>query len=174
MARKMLVVLGGKKTDEAVVTHVEELAQLTKGEVTLLRVITVAHDEAGGLGLQLQLEIGSSGWWRMKQAREFLPGFEQRLRRAGCVVETALAISTRSEADEIISYAAGNGYDLVVLASDPRPWYKRWIGGSLAHAMLRKATVPVLFIGDGTRTAPTEEQVPQGPKIMQLFGGADL
>jgi len=168
------VVLQGKKTDKDVVTRVGELARLTKAEVTLLRVIAVAHDEGGGLGMQFQLEIGSSGWRRIEQANQFLPEFKRQLAKAGCVVETELAISSRSETDEIVHYAARNGHDLVALASDRRPWYKRWIGGSLAHGLLRKATVPVLFIDDGARTAPAERKVPQGPKMMEILGNADL
>jgi nucleotide-binding universal stress UspA family protein len=99
---------------------------------------------------------------------------EQRLREAGVRVETALLIGTRSEADEIISYAALNGHDLIAMASDSRPWYKRWIGGSPADGVLRKATMPTLFIGDESRQAPVERRAPEANKWMEVLGGANL
>jgi hypothetical protein len=70
MYEKILIALEGKATDEAVLLHVQALAAQTRSELTLLRVITVADDEAGGLGLQIQLEIGSSGWRRRQQAEK--------------------------------------------------------------------------------------------------------
>ena len=123
MYRKILIALEGKETDSAVVAHVRTLAQQMRADVILLRVIAVAHDEAGGLGIQFQTEIGSSGWRRIKQAKQILPQLEHRLREAGLSVETALVIGTRSEADEIVSFAARNGCDLISMASDARPWY---------------------------------------------------
>jgi nucleotide-binding universal stress UspA family protein len=174
MYGKILIPLEGKATDEAVLIHVQALAAQTRSEVTLLWVITVADDEAGGLGLQFQLEIGSNGWRRKKQAEAYMPQLERRLREEGLCVETALVISTRPEADTIISYAAENRFDLIVMANDSRPWYKRWIGGSPASGVLRKTTVPALFIVDGTRTAPARHSTPQASAMMAVFGSASL
>jgi nucleotide-binding universal stress UspA family protein len=174
MIRRILAVLEGKKTDEQVVKHVGDLARQIRAEVTLLRVIAVAHDEGGGLGLQFQLEIGSSGWRRKQQANQFLPEYAKKLARLGCVVETALAISSHSEADEIVSFADRNGFDLIALASDPRPWYRRLTGSCPVHGVLRKATVPVLTIDDGSRTTPTERTAPEAPKIMKALGNAEI
>jgi nucleotide-binding universal stress UspA family protein len=174
MYRKILIALQGKETDEAVLAHVQTLAAQAKAEVTLLWVITVADDDGGGLGRQFQLEIGSNGWRRKNQADSYLPQLERRLRQAGVRVETALVIGTRSEAGEIVSYAAENGHDLIAMASDSRPWYRRWLGGSPANGVLRQATVPALFISDGARTAPAERTAPQANPVMAVFGSASL
>jgi nucleotide-binding universal stress UspA family protein len=174
MYRKILVPLEGKETDKAVVAHVQALATQIRAQVTLLWVITVAADEAGGLGIQFQTEIGSSGWRRMKQAKAALPQLERRLQEAGVCVETALVVSTQSAADAILGCAAQQGSDLVAMASDARPWYKRWLSGSLASAVLRKATIPTLLIGDGTRRVPTEPTAPTKIKMMEIFGSANL
>ena len=174
MYRKILIVLEGKKTDEAVLAHVEKLAVETKAAVTLLRVITVADDGAGGLGLQFQLELGSNGWRRKNQAETYLPQLEGRLREKGLCVKTALVISTQSEADAIVRYAAENDHDLIAMVSDARPWYKRWVGGCPADGVLRKATVPTLFIGDGARKVPEPRTAPQGNTMMEVFGSASL
>jgi nucleotide-binding universal stress UspA family protein len=174
MYHKILIALKGKETDTAVVAHVETLALQMRADVILLQVITVANDEAGGLGIQFQTEVGSSGWRRINRAKQRLPQLERRLREAGLSVETALVIGTRSEADEIVGFAARSGCDLISMASDARPWYRRWIGGCPADGVLRKALVPVLFVGDGTRTAPAERTPPEAHKMMEIFGSASL
>jgi nucleotide-binding universal stress UspA family protein len=171
MYQRILIALEGKETDEAVVAHVQRLAAQMNAEVIMLRVITVADDDDGtGLARQWQLEVGSSGWRRKNQAETCLSRLERRLRQEGLRVESALVIGSRSEADEIVSYAAENNCDLIAMASDSRPWYKRWISGSSASDVQRKATVPALFISDGTRTAPVARTAPKANTMMAIFG----
>jgi nucleotide-binding universal stress UspA family protein len=174
MYRRILAALEGKETDEAVVAHTRRLAAQMGAQVTLLRVIAVADDGGGGLGRQFQLEAGSSGWRRTNQAEADLSRLERRLGLEGLCVGTALVIGTRSEAEEIVSYAAENHCDLIAMASDSRPWYRRWIGGSPANGVLRKATVPTLFLSDGTRKAPVTRRAPEANTMMAIFGSADL
>jgi nucleotide-binding universal stress UspA family protein len=171
MYRRILIALEGKETDEAVVAHVQRLAAQMNAEVIMLRVITLADDDDGtGLARQWQLEVGSSGWRRKSQAETCLSRLERRLRQEGLRVESALVIGSRSEADEIVSYAAENNCDLIAMASDSRPWYRRWISGSSASDVQRKATVPALFISDGTRTAPVARTAPKANTMMAIFG----
>jgi len=174
MYQKILIALEGKETDGAVVTHVKRLAAQIKSGITLLWVITIADDGDHGWGRQFQLEAGSSGWQRKNQAETHLSQLECRLQQEGLRVETALVIGTRSEADEIVSYAAENGCDLIAMASDSRPWYTRWIGGSPANGVQRKATVPTLFISDGTRRAPVARTAPKANTVMAVLGSASL
>ncbi len=174
MVQRILIALEGKETDEALVSHTRPLAVQTGAEVTLLRVITVADDGGGGLGRQFQTEIGSSGWRRTNQAEVDLSKLERYLSMEGLRVGTALVVSTRSEADEIVHYAAEHGHDLIAIAADGRPWYKRWIGDGPASGVLRKATVPTLLVSDGTRRAPEAHTAPEANKVMAILGSADL
>jgi nucleotide-binding universal stress UspA family protein len=174
MYQRILIALEGKESDEGVLAHVRALARQTKSVVTLLRVIALADDGGSGLGRQFQLEEGSSGWRRKNQAQMELSKLERRLGLEGLCAETALVIGTRSEADEIVSYAAQNRCDLIALAGDSRPWYRRWIGGSPAAGVCRKATVPTLLIGDGTRKAPVPHAAPEMNRMMAILGSADL
>jgi nucleotide-binding universal stress UspA family protein len=174
MYRRILAALEGKETDGAVAAHARALAKSMKAQVTLLRVIAVADDGGGGLGRQFQLEVGSSGWRRKNQAEVHLCRLERRLGLEGLCVEMALVIGTRSEADEIVGYAVENNCDLIAMASDSRPWYRRWIGGSPANGVYRKATVPTLFVSDGTRRVPVTHAAPETNKMMAIFGSAEL
>jgi nucleotide-binding universal stress UspA family protein len=174
MVQRILAALEGKESDEALVVHTRKLAAQMNAQVTLLRVIAVADDGGGGLGRQFQLEVGSSGWRRKNQAEADLSTLERRLGLEGLCVETALVIGTRSEADEIVSYAAEYHCDLIAMAGDSRPWYRRWIGGSPASGVYRKATVPTLFVSDGTRKVPVTHAAPKANTMMAIFGSADL
>jgi nucleotide-binding universal stress UspA family protein len=172
--RRILIALEGKETDQKVLDHVQRLAGQTGAHITLLRVIGIADDGGGGLGKQFQLEIGSSGWRRRKEASAYLSHLDSRMRRAGLSVETALAISTRSEGDAIVAYASDNGHDLIAMATDARSWAKRWIVGSPANEVLRKATVPTLFVGDARPPEPIARPAPTMNPIMAAFGHTDL
>jgi nucleotide-binding universal stress UspA family protein len=174
MYQKILIALEGQEADEAVLSHVQALAAQTKARVTLLRVIAVADDGGGGLGTQFQLEIGSSGWRRKKQAVAYLSRLERRLQALGLLAETALVIGTRPVADEIVSYADTEGFDLIAMASDSRPWYKRLIYDSQDDDVMRKATVPTLFVGANTRQAPVTPTLPEVNPVMAALGTAEL
>jgi nucleotide-binding universal stress UspA family protein len=175
MYRKILIALEGKETDEAVLDHVQTLAAQMRAEVTLLRVITVADDDdPTGLARQFQLEVGSSGWRRKNRAEAYLSQLERRLRQEGMRVETALVIGSRSEADEIVSYAAENGCDLITIASDSRPWHVRWISPGPVDDVQRKATVPTLFVSNGDRKVPITRTAPKLHPLMALLGQPEL
>jgi len=174
MYRRILIALRGKGTDQVLLDHVRRLATQTGAQVTLLRVVSVADDGDGGLGKQFQLEIGSSGWRRQNEAETYLSHLAGQLRQAGLAVQTALVIGTRSEADEIVSYAAELDFDLLAMMSDSRPWYRRLLRSAQDDDVLRKATVPTLFIGDGTRQAPAMRPAPKANPVMAVLGNAEL
>lgn len=171
--RRILVVLQGREADEAVLNHVQALAAQVEAQVTLLRVIPIA-DDGGGLGRQWQLEAGSRGWRRKRQAEAVLPRLARRLEQAGLDVETAVVIGARAEADEIVAYAAEHGCDLIAMPSDPRPWYARWLGHSQAGAVQRKAAVPTLFVGAATHQPPARRTAPKANRWMALLGEPHL
>jgi len=175
VCRQILVALRGREADEAVLNHVQALAAQMRAGITLLWVVAVADDEGDGLGRQWQLEVGSSGWRRKNKGEAYLLQLERRFERAGVGVEAALVVSTRSEADEIVGYAAEHGCDLIAMASDPQPWYVRWLGRSQASAVQRKATVPTLFVGDGSqKRVPAKRAAPKANRWMALLGEPHL
>ncbi len=172
--QRILIALEGRETDEAVVAHVQKLAGQMGAGITLLRVICVADDEGSGLGRQFQLEVGSGGWRRKSEAQAYLAQVEHQLREQGLAVEKVLLVGTQSEGEEIVGYAAENSFELIAMASDSRPWYKRWISGSPASEVQRKATVPTLFVSDGTRKKPARDAAPEAHPVMAILGHADL
>lgn len=173
MYRRILIILEGKESDQALLDHLLALALPLNAAVTLLRVIPIADDGGGGLGRQFQLEIGSSGWRRKNEARAYLSRLERQLGAQGLSVETVLIIGTGSLADQIVRYAAEHDFDLIAMVSHSRPWYKRLLRSS-QDDVLRTATVPTLFVNDSARTAPARRTVPRANPVLAILGNADL
>lgn len=175
MYKQILITLEGKPTDEAVIAHTKALAQEISAKITLLQVITLAADGPGGLGKQFQTEPGSSGWRRKNRAESMLAKLEKRLRLNGLFVETALVIGDRSDADEIVAFAEEGNFDLIVMASDGRPWWQRALFGCPADGVHRKATMPTLFVSDGNRrTRVKMHESPPVNSVMSVFGSPGL
>lgn len=174
MYRKVLVAITDKELDAHLIAHAKMLAEETGASLTLLRVITIADDGSAGFGRQFQLEIGSSGWRRKRQAEALLPQLAGALRYEGLAVESAVVTSTLTEAEEIVRFASVHGFDLIVMAYDKRPWYRRWISSSPADGILRRAALPTLLVGDVGGDLPAESAPPELNPVMALLGSATL
>lgn len=175
MYRQILIALEGKPTDEAAIAHATALARHFSAGVTLLRVVTIAADGGDGMERHLQLEPGAGGWRRKNQAEATLAALEERLRKSGLTVKTALVIGDRSEADEVVAFADEGKYNLIVLGADGRPWWKRALFGCLADGVHHKATVPALLVSDGTRrTKVAAKHAPVVDPILAAFSRADM
>ena len=71
--------------------------------------------------------------------------------------------------------AKGN-FDLIVMAADDRPWWQRAFSGSIADGVHHKATVPTLFVSDGSRREKvTSKQKPlRVNRLYDSFATADV
>jgi nucleotide-binding universal stress UspA family protein len=165
MYKNILIALEGKSTDEAAIVHATALALESGAHVTLLRVIQLA--QTGGDGMRaLQLEPGAWAWRRKKEAELRLAQLEAPLRTRGLEVDTNIVLGERIEADEIVDFAAEAQADLIVMAADGRSWWRRLISGCVADGVHRKASIPTLFVSDGTRRAriaPRQMPPPDSP-----------
>lgn len=175
MYESILVALEGKPSDEAAISHAADLSRQIDAKLTLLRVITVAADGPGGLGKQFQTEPGSNGWRRKNQAEDSLASLDANLEISGLTVETALIVGDRSEADEIVAFAEEGDFDLIVMAADGRPLWQRTLFGAPAEPVQRKASVPTLFVSDGSRRERVvrREKMPMN-KTMAVLGSPAL
>ncbi len=174
MYQNILIALEGKPTDQAAIEHTTTLALQNAARVTLLQVIAIAADDSGMR--HLQMEEGASGWRRKNRAEERVAALERQLRANGLVVEKAIVVGDRSEADEIVDFADGRKFDLIVMAADGRPVWQRILFGSIADGVHRKATVPTLFVSDGSQCEKIvkREKPPALNPILDAFGKADL
>lgn len=152
MYKNILIALEGKSTDDAAIVHATALALESNAHVTLLRVIQLA--QTGGDGMRaIQLEPGAWAWRRKNEAKVRLAQLEGELQTQGVEVDTSIVLGERTEADEIVEFATEAQADLIVMAADGRAWWRRLISGCIADGVHRKASMPTLFVSDGTRRA---------------------
>jgi nucleotide-binding universal stress UspA family protein len=174
MYQKILVALEGKNTDEAAIAYAQSLAMQDSAAMACLEVVGIASDD-GGMR-RLQMEPGARGWRRKNQAEARLAILQRRMRGSGVSVQTTVIVGDRSEADEVVDYAANGDFDLIVMAADGRPWWQRAIFGCIADGVHRKATIPTLFVSDGTRRekVASKQNAPALNPIFDSFATVDL
>jgi nucleotide-binding universal stress UspA family protein len=169
MYKKILIALEGKSTNQAAIVHATALALESSTHVALLQVIQLAQTSGDGLRA-LQLEPGAWAWRRKNEAETRLTQLEGQLRNQGVDVDTNLVLGERDAADEIVDFAAQAWADLLVMAADGRAWWRPLISGCLADSVHRKASIPILFVSDGTRRAPiVARQVPAPDSALAGF-----
>ena len=61
-------------------------------------------------------------------------------------MQTEVLVGTKSIADEILTYAANNDVDLIVIGSKGRSAFKKALLGSVASSVLTHATCPVMLV----------------------------
>jgi nucleotide-binding universal stress UspA family protein len=78
-----------------------------------------------------------------------LERFLDRPRQAG--IPTRVMLATGDPAREVLATAEASGADLIVMGTHGRSRFERWALGSVADAVLRNATCPVLTVNGGKR-----------------------
>jgi nucleotide-binding universal stress UspA family protein len=143
MYNAILVPLDGSKRAEAILHHVEELAQRCDARVVFLEVVEpvpfLVGLEASEVALkQLDLEQ------RAKKAESYLAALQGEFREKGIDARTCIAHGPVVEA--ILETAESEGVDLIALASHGRTGLSRVFYGSVAAGVLHRVDRPLLLI----------------------------
>ncbi len=143
MYSKILVPLDGSMRAEAVLRHVEELAQRFAARVILLRVV----DRVAPIGAvepayadlrQQEMERGT------RDARAYLAPLQGQLREKGIDAHTSIAYGR--VVDAILQTAASEAVDLIAIASHGRSGLSRVFYGSVAAGLLQRSHRPLLLV----------------------------
>jgi nucleotide-binding universal stress UspA family protein len=155
--RRIIVPLDGSELAEQALPQAEALAHLTGAPLHFARVIDPAgqgtlrtvmfHTDA--LAFQLLLEEERSA------ARDYLERIEQDVRDRQHTV--TVEYRQGPAADELLAIMQPG--DLLVMATHGRGGLARWFLGSVAEAVVRRASVPVLLI---RATPPTPDDAASG------------
>jgi nucleotide-binding universal stress UspA family protein len=137
----MLVLLDGSPMSERVLTAAGTLLTLLKGEALLLRVLepppasTYAH--MPHLAAQLRNDEREAG-------RQYLEATRNRLPQDIAIrIQAAIGLPV-AEIERVISAELP---DVVALATHGRGTMSRFVLGSVASELVRKATTPLLLVG---------------------------
>ncbi len=143
MYRKILVPLDGSKRAEAILPHVEQLAQLFKSEIVFMRVLEpipfVSGPEGAPITLREQeLEI------RRRDAEQYLKAREGQFREKG--IKAKAVVFQGSVVEAIADAAEREGVDLIAIASHGRSGLSQCFYGSVASGVLHRADRPLLIV----------------------------
>ncbi len=142
MYERILVPLDGSAGAEEILPFVERIAGPAGAEVCLVRVVepvsAVAALGAGGV-------VGPDALFlRQLEAKKYLADVAHRLEARGLRVRTVLGLGT--PATEIGETARAEKADLIAMTTHGLTGVRRALFGSVAEAVLRAASVPVLMI----------------------------
>jgi nucleotide-binding universal stress UspA family protein len=132
MLSTILVPLDGSALAEHALPFAERLARVAKGHVILVRVIPAQSAETS-----IESSLAHTG-------RDNLEELASRLRQAETSVD--VAVPEGDPASQIVATAAAQGADLIIMSTHVRSGLGRWRYGSVADAVIRTASVPVMLI----------------------------
>lgn len=150
MFRKIVVALDGSDLAERAVPLVESLEHEAGVEVLLVEVVpsaemlvaqaTDAYAGAAPIAVDIDSVVKSS----RRGAEGYLRGVVERLKSVG--VNARAEVVEGPEADGIVAFARDRGADLIVLTTHGRGGLERVVFGSVADAVVRHASCPVLVV----------------------------
>lgn len=135
-SERILVPLDGSDCAENVLPKVEELAELEKEGICLLRV-ALAHTFPGADQTEAQVEV-------VREAEEYLHGVEERLKAKGFDVNAHVRYG--DEVEEILDHAAQKEIDLIAMATRPHRGVRHFFRGCAAEKVLRYTPKPVFLV----------------------------
>jgi nucleotide-binding universal stress UspA family protein len=136
MYKRMLVPLDGSPLAEGVLPHAQALAISLGAELVLLRV-AFAHVLPAGDPIQAQAAA-------VQEAEDYVTALAQRLQAQGLRAEAKVRYGDPVE--EILDHVVWDHIDLIAMATHGRTGLKRVVLGSVAEAVLRRTSVPMLLV----------------------------
>jgi len=140
--RAVLVPLDGSKLAERVLGAVRQLVGPDGPELTLLQV--VAPVNAVHLDRVVRTGPGRTLEGRRRRARRYLQQVSERLARRG--VRASVRVRAGDPATEILRAAPEERADLIAMSTHGRTGVRRVLLGSVAEAVVRRASRPVLLV----------------------------
>ncbi|MDW8069264.1 MAG: universal stress protein [Anaerolineae bacterium] len=147
MYQRILVPLEREGGQEAHLRHAARLASALNAELHLIHIIPVVSSDEYFFQ-QIQVEVGSRGARRQKEAEAYFQRLEAQMQEQGIVVRTAVFFSTRPEDEAILEYAAHSRCDLIVLPNLRKSLLSRWLQGNVPARVQRRSLIPVLFVSE--------------------------
>ena len=141
MYKTILAPLDGSKRAEAILSHLEKLAQSNRSRVIFMQVTEPVLIAAGAdFAFQTQEEFEVLE----KQAEEYLAGLKGEFREKG--IDARSIVTHGPVVEAIIRAAERENADLITIASHGRTGLSRVFYGSVAAGVLHRVDRPLLLI----------------------------
>jgi nucleotide-binding universal stress UspA family protein len=135
--RRILVAIENSAADQAILTHIGQLAALTGAELVLVHV-------ADGWAARHFDELKLKESEEMKADRAYLDRLKLELSERGLTVETHLA--TGDPATELVRAAEAQAVDLVAMSTHGHRFLADVLHGATADRVRHLVKVPVLLL----------------------------
>ena len=163
MYHSILVPLDGSALAESALPVASALAERLRAELRLVHAHRLAVvDEL--------THYGMAGEAARSTAEHYMLGIADRLRAGGSTNVSATVVDGHP-ADAIAAHAAETRADLIVMASHGRTGASRFWLGSVADAVIRSASTPVLMVR-GQAAPPSGAHVPLFSRILVPLDGS--
>jgi nucleotide-binding universal stress UspA family protein len=149
--RRFLVAFDGSSPAHAALDDAIELAQATRGRLTVMAVIP---ETSVWLGVACDVP-GTVGGLEAAYEREYRSMLDHAVDRVPGDVPVTKLLTRGVPAQRIVAEAAD--HDVIVMGSRGRGDVRSLLLGSVSHAVLQSSPVPVLFIRHTQRAAATTE-----------------
>jgi nucleotide-binding universal stress UspA family protein len=136
--RTILVPLDGSELAEAVLPHVEALAE--QSGVELVDVVLLRVAESPVMSDHYFSNIPET----REEIEKYLARVEERLQKAGLSVQSR--VLTGEPAEQIVDYASASPFSLVVMSTHARSGLSRWVLGSVAMKVVSGISSPILLV----------------------------
>ena len=143
MYKTILVPLDGSKRAEAILPHVEELAQRYDAKVIFVRVLEPLPYVAGPEGMPITLREQELEQ-RRDEAEEYIKAQSGEFREKG--IEAKGVIFQGPVVEAITDAAEREGADLIAIASHGRSGLSQCFYGSVAAGVLHRVDRPLLVV----------------------------
>ena len=141
MYKSILAPLDGSKRAEAILSHLEKLAQSNRSRVIFMRVTEPVLIAAGAdFAFQTKEEFEVLE----KEAEEYLAGIKGEFREKG--IDARSFVTHGPVVEAIIGAAEHENADLITIASHGRTGLSRVFYGSVAAGVLHRIDRPLLLI----------------------------
>lgn len=137
MYKKILVALENSPSDEPLIAHVAQLAQLLKSKLLLVHVaegFAARHFD--------QLKLAESE--EMKADHAYLAAVQEKLLASGLNVYSHMALG--NPPDEIVKTAESEQCDLIAMGAHGHRFLGDLVHGSTIEPVRHKTSVPVLIV----------------------------
>lgn len=143
MYETILVPLDGSQRAEAILRHVEELAQRFRSKVILLRIVEAASLVAAPEVAYMDMRRHEFDQ-RVKEAEAYLSVQQGKFREIGIQAEMRVSVGPVVEA--IVKSADRANADLIALTSHGRSGLAQVFYGSVAAGLLQRVNRPLLLV----------------------------
>ena len=145
MYKRILVPMENEEQQEAALSHARSLAEHTGATVVVAWLVPVVASEEHFFS-QIQVEPGSSGARRVERGETFLAQAREAFDDSGVDVTTKVVVTPLPLEQAILDVAREEEADLIILTTLPESAVGRFLFGSVAEKVRRRAPVPTLFI----------------------------